>query len=76
MNKSFQSLLQNSNECSWIPSFFDITEADKERTFHVFVLGVLQGRIEGYNISSNKESGVGRYDIALTPIELKNPSIN
>ncbi len=75
IEQKFPEFIAKLKRMLLIPSFFDITEADKERTFHVFVLGVLQGRIEGYNISSNKESGVGRYDIALTPIELKNPGV-
>ena len=44
---------------------------DPERFYHGFVLGLmvdLQGR---YSISSNRESGFGRYDVILEPKDLK-----
>ena len=44
---------------------------DPERFYHGFVLGLmvdLQGR---YSISSNRESGFGRYDVILEPKNLK-----
>lgn len=59
----------------FIPSFYDINKSDKEKTFHIYLLGVLQGRVEGYNVSSNKESGTGRYDIVLTPLEKRNTGV-
>lgn len=56
-------------------SYFDTgknpSEEEPERFYHGFVLGLiveLQGR---YIISSNRESGFGRYDVMLEP---KNPS--
>lgn len=53
-------------------SYFDTGNAveEPERFYHGFVLGLiveLQGR---YNITSNRESGFGRYDVMLEP---KNP---
>lgn len=56
-------------------SFFDTgnkpTGAEPERFYHGFVLGLivdLQGR---YSITSNRESGFGRYDVMLEPKNLK-----
>lgn len=41
-------------------SFYD----NKEAFYHGFLLGLLK-RIDGYAVSSNQESGDGRYDIML-----------
>jgi len=53
-------------------SYFDTgknpSEAEPERFYHGFVLGLmveLQGR---YSIISNRESGFGRYDVVLEPL--------
>ena len=40
-----------------------------ERFFHGFVLGLAVELREKYSISSNKESGLGRYDIMIEPRE-------
>lgn len=61
-------------------SFFDIgsrpsAETEPERFYHGFVLGMmveLEGR---YVITSNRESGFGRYDVMLEPRESKDPAI-
>ena len=48
---------------------------DPERFYHGFVLGLmieLQGR---YNITSNRESGFGRYDIMLEPLKKEDDAI-
>ncbi len=45
------------------------TRTEPERFYHGFVLGLmveLQGR---YKITSNRESGFGRYDVMLEPLE-------
>jgi hypothetical protein len=54
-------------------SYFDTgnraSEAEPERFYHGFVLGLmveLEGR---YSITSNRESGFGRYDVLLEPTE-------
>ncbi len=55
-------------------SFFDTgkkpsEEAEPERFYHGFVLGLiveLQGR---YAVTSNRESGFGRYDVMLEPLK-------
>lgn len=46
---------------------FDVTEAQPERVYHAFVLGMLVGLQDTYEIKSNRESGYGRYDVMLIP---------
>lgn len=61
-------------------SFFDSgkkpsEEREPERFWHGFVLGLLVGlRDEGYEVTSNRESGLGRYDILLVPGDAANRS--
>lgn len=42
-------------------------EAQPERFYHGFVLGLVVELAERYNITSNRESGFGRYDVMLEP---------
>ena len=54
-------------------SYFDVagTESDRiepERFYHGFVLGLLVDLKGRYEISSNRESGFGRYDVMLKPL--------
>jgi len=51
-------------------SVYDISSAEPERSYHLFVLGLLVMVSDTYEVSSNSESGFGRYDIMLAP---KNP---
>lgn len=53
-------------------SFFDTgskegQKAEPERFYHGFVLGLMVELAGRYMISSNKESGFGRYDLMLEP---------
>lgn len=53
-------------------SFFDSGnrpsgESEPERFYHGFVLGLMVDLEEQYAITSNRESGFGRYDILLEP---------
>jgi predicted AAA-ATPase/PD-(D/E)XK nuclease superfamily protein len=48
-------------------SYFDIGEDESEKIYHSFVLGVLIGLKETYDVKSNRESGLGRYDVMLIP---------
>lgn len=55
-------------------SFFDSgnkpsEEIEPERFYHGFVLGLMVDLSDRYHISSNRESGFGRYDVMLEPIE-------
>lgn len=51
-------------------SFYD----NKEAFYHGFLLGLLE-RMNGYAISSNQESGDGRYDILLKSPDIENVPI-
>ena len=49
-------------------SYFDTaTNKQNEQFFHVYTLGLLAVLSDDYIISSNRESGEGRYDIVLIP---------
>ena len=43
-----------------------------ENFFHGFVLGLMVDQTEHYIINSNRESGYGRYDIMLEPVDKNN----
>lgn len=48
-------------------SFHDVGEGTQESFYHGFLLGLTLGLKDRYTIKSNRESGYGRYDIALYP---------
>ena len=48
-------------------SVFDIAHNEPEKSYHLFVLGLLVLLSDSYQVKSNKESGYGRYDILLIP---------
>ena len=53
-------------------------ESDKrapENFYHGFVLGLMVDQTENYIITSNRESGYGRYDIMLEPIDKSNENL-
>ena len=54
-------------------SYFDTGKrpsgAEPERFYHGFVLGLLVDLQDRYVISSNRESGFGRYDVVIEPKE-------
>lgn len=61
-------------------SFFDTGKkpsaaAEPERFYHGFVLGLIVDLEERYRITSNRESGFGRYDIMLEPKSANDPAI-
>ncbi len=54
-------------------SYFDTgkkpsQEAEPERFYHGFVLGLMVGLADRYAMTSNRESGFGRYDVMLEPL--------
>lgn len=51
-------------------SAFDVTQEEPEKVYHAFVLGVLIGLKDRYEVKSNRESGLGRYDVMLIPKNL------
>lgn len=55
-------------------SFFDTGrysagDSEPERFYHGFVLGLIVELANQYRITSNRESGLGRYDIMLEPLD-------
>ena len=44
-------------------------ESEPERFYHGFVLGLLVELSDRYYVTSNRESGFGRYDVLLEPID-------
>ena len=80
-NEFIQALLENNLEAMNVYmnrvalntiSFFDSgnkpsAESEPERFYHGFVLGLLVELEDRYFILSNRESGLGRYDVILEP---------
>ena len=61
-------------------SYFDTGKrsseaAEPERFYHGFVLGLLVELRERYILTSNRESGFGRYDIMLEPCRKEDPAM-
>ena len=52
-------------------SVFDVPTEHSEKIYHAFILGMLIGLKDKYEVKSNRESGLGRYDVMLIP---KNPT--
>lgn len=48
-------------------SYFDTSGREPERFYHGFVLGLIADVRMDYVITSNRESGFGRYDVLLEP---------
>jgi hypothetical protein len=47
------------------------SRSEPERFFHGFVLGLMVDLSDRYAVISNRESGFGRYDVMLEPLDLK-----
>ena len=47
-------------------SYFDLS-GESEHLYHVFMLGIFAGLQEECVVQSNRESGLGRYDVVLSP---------
>ena len=61
MNKNLNYITEN------IFSFFDTKGNEPERFYHAFVLGLIVDLKGRYEITSNRESGDGRYDVMMIP---------
>ena len=48
---------------------------EPERFYHGFVLGLMVDLADRYVITSNRESGFGRYDVMLEPLSEKDDAI-
>ena len=59
-------------------SYFDTGKgpsgAEPERFYHGFVLGLLVELNRKYIVTSNRESGFGRYDVMLEPKNIEEPA--
>lgn len=51
------------------------SRSEPERFYHGFVLGLIVTLQGGYTITSNRESGFGRYDVLLEPKDLGDDAI-
>ena len=58
----------NQLTCS-VFSFFDASGSEPERFYHGFVLGLLVSLRRRYVVTSNRESGLGRCDVMLEPLD-------
>ena len=60
-------------------SYFDTgktpSDEEPERFYHGLVLGLMVDQVDNYILSSNRESGFGRYDIMLEPIDKNNDKL-
>ena len=60
-------------------SYFDTgnrpSGAEPERFYHGFVLGLMVDLRDRYKITSNRESGFGRYDVLLEPLRKEDDGI-
>jgi hypothetical protein len=68
-NSQFQSIIED------IFSVFDVGKHTSENFYHAFTLGLLIALKNRYEINSNRESGYGRYDLALFPMNKLDPGI-
>lgn len=60
-------------------SFFDVgkqasEQSEPERFYHGFVLGLIVDLADDYRVTSNRESGLGRYDVMLEPFKKEDPA--
>jgi hypothetical protein len=65
--KTFEDILQKYVLSSM--SYFDVGGTQPEKVYHAFVLGLLVNLHRSYTVKSNAESGYGRYDISLIPLD-------
>ncbi|MEG0613601.1 MAG: AAA family ATPase [Clostridium sp.] len=56
-------------------SYFDISGENPERVYHAFILGMLVSLNDTYEVISNRESGLGRYDVSLIPKDITKPGL-
>jgi hypothetical protein len=50
-------------------SYFDTEKRNPEKVYQAFMLGMLVNLEGTYEVYSNKESGLGRFDISVVPID-------
>ena len=52
-------------------SYFDTAGKDEEKVYQAFILGMLLNLTDTHVVTSNRESGYGRYDITVVPKNTK-----
>jgi len=55
-------------------SYYDFADREPERIYHALVLGMMVQLQSEYRITSNRESGYGRYDVMLHPLKAELPA--
>ena len=55
-------------------SYYDFSDQEPERVYHALVLGMMVQLQSEYRITSNRESGYGRYDVMLHPLKSELPA--
>ncbi len=60
-SQSLQEFIVNSM------SYYDFSVDEPEKSYHLFILGLLVFLSDDYYVRSNRESGYGRYDLMLIP---------
>ncbi|MGL5615118.1 MAG: AAA family ATPase [Sarcina sp.] len=71
--KNFSKLFKRSVLTSF--SYFDVKGKDPEKVYHAFVLGMLISLNGTHEVRSNRESGIGRYDVVVLPKNINKPGI-
>ncbi|OBR95012.1 putative AAA-ATPase [Clostridium ragsdalei P11] len=66
--KTFGKILKDFVKNSM--SYFDAAGSESEKVYHAFVLGMLLGLGDNYEVKSNRESGYGRYDVMVIPKDI------
>ena len=56
-------------------SSFDITGREPERLYHALTIGMFVALQGSHEVRSNRESGLGRYDVSLIPKDHTKPGI-
>ena len=77
LNGDIESMNEYMNRVTrGVISYFDTgktpSDEESERFYHGLVLGLMVDQVDNYILSSNRESGFGRYDIMLEPIDKNN----
>ena len=77
LNGDIESMNEYMNRVTrGVISYFDTgktpSDEEPERFYHGFVLGLMVEQVDNYILNSNRESGYGRYDIMLEPIDKTN----
>ena len=77
LNGDIESMNEYMNRVTrGVISYFDTgktpSDEEPERFYHGLVLGLMVDQVDNYILNSNRESGYGRYDIMLEPIDKTN----